>query len=119
MQMALRQVEISSRMFQVGVAHQKLDRPQVSSGFHQGRREAVAKRVRANPLFDSGAFRGFAADVPDCMILKSGALPRDDLQCSEISKPSAASIASTRVRLRAAQVSLAHRDLENLCPGEH
>jgi hypothetical protein len=35
-------VEISSGMFQVCVTHQKLDRPQVSSGFHQGRREAVA-----------------------------------------------------------------------------
>src|SRR3954452_15904604 len=68
MQVALRQVEISRGMFQVGVAQQKLDRPQVSAGFQQGCREAVAERVRTNPLLDSGAFRGFAADVPDCMV---------------------------------------------------
>ena len=68
MQVTLRQVEISSGMFQVCVAHQKLNRPQVSSRFHQGCGEAVAEGVRANPFLDSGAFRGFAAEVPDWMI---------------------------------------------------
>ncbi len=68
MQVALRQVEISGGVFQVGVPQQKLNRPQISAGFHQGCGEAVTERVRANPLLDSGPFRGFAADVPDRVI---------------------------------------------------
>ena len=70
MQVTLRQVQIDHGVFQVRVSHEKLDRPQVGSGLHQGSRETVAKRVRTHPLFDSCAFRRFAADVPDCVIRK-------------------------------------------------
>jgi hypothetical protein len=52
MEMALRQMEISRGLFQVHMAHQELNRPQVSSGFHQGCRKAVPESVRANPLLD-------------------------------------------------------------------
>src|SRR5208283_1360352 len=67
-QVALRHVEIPSGVFQMRMAHQKLDRPQVGSLFHQGCGEAVAECMCANPLLDSGALRGFAADVPDGVI---------------------------------------------------
>ena len=68
MQMTLRQMEISGGLFQVHMAHQELNRSQVSSGFQQGCREVVPESVRANPLFDSGPFCGFAADVLDGVI---------------------------------------------------
>src|SRR4051794_18970116 len=70
MQVTLRQVQIDHGVFQVRVSHEKLDRPQVGPGFHQGCRETVAKRVRTDRLLDSCAFRRFAADVPDCMVRK-------------------------------------------------
>jgi len=68
MQMTLRQMEISCGLFQVHMAHQELNRSQVSSGLHQGCREAVPECVRANPLFDASAFCRLAADVPDGVI---------------------------------------------------
>ena len=43
MQMALRQMQIDRGVFQVRVSHQKLDRPQVSSG------QAVEMTVRGKP----------------------------------------------------------------------
>ena len=70
MQVTLRQVQIDHGVFQVRVAHEKLDRPQVGPGLHQGCRETVAKCVRTDRLLDSCAFRRFAADVPDCVIGK-------------------------------------------------
>ena len=70
MQVTLRQVQIHHGVFQVRVPHEKLDRPQVSPGLHQGCRETVAKRVRADRLLDSCSFRRFAADVPDRVIRK-------------------------------------------------
>ena len=61
-------MKISSGMFQVRMSQQKLDGPQISSGFHQGGREAVTECMGANPLLDSGALRSFAADGPDGVI---------------------------------------------------
>ena len=62
MQVTLRQVQIHHGVFQVCVSHEKLDRPQVGPGLHQGCRETVTHRVRAECFLDSCAFRGFAAD---------------------------------------------------------
>ncbi len=47
MQVTLRQVQIDHGVFQVRVSHEKLDRPQVGSGLHQGCRETVAPMPRA------------------------------------------------------------------------
>jgi hypothetical protein len=45
LQVALRQMEISRGVFQVGVAQQKLNRSQVSAGFHQGCSKAVSEDI--------------------------------------------------------------------------
>ena len=66
--MTLGQVQINGSVFQGGVAQQKLDRPQIGSGFHQMGGEAMTKGVGANRLVQASAYSGFAAGVPNGLI---------------------------------------------------
>jgi len=50
LEMALGQMQIDGSVLQGGMAQQKLDRPQIGSGFHQMGGEAMAKGMGANPL---------------------------------------------------------------------
>ena len=55
MQMALREMEIDSRILEPLMTHQQLNGAQVGTGFEQMGREAMAQRVRMNLLGQSGA----------------------------------------------------------------
>jgi hypothetical protein len=68
MQMAMRQMQVNGSLLEVCMAHEKLDSPQVGSGFHQMGGKTVSQGVRANPLLDSGSLGRFFAGIPDRLI---------------------------------------------------
>jgi hypothetical protein len=65
MQVALRQVEVQGGVFQMCMAHQKLNGPKISSRSHQVGGEAVPERVRSDPFPDACSRRSLLARIPN------------------------------------------------------
>src|ERR1700736_4962693 len=64
-EMALGQMQVDGRYFEIAMTHQYLDRAQVSAGFKQVRGEAMSQSVRMNaPVVEAGAFGGDLAGTP-------------------------------------------------------
>src|SRR5215475_693456 len=68
LQVAMRKVQVNRGRLQVAMAHQKLDRPEIDTGFEQVGGERVAQRVRMDGLLDAGAASGLVAGVPDDLV---------------------------------------------------
>src|SRR5450755_2419209 len=65
-QVLLREVQIDRGLFQITVPEQDLDRAQISTGFEQMRRKAVAQGVRMDMLMlQTSAERGLLARSPE------------------------------------------------------
>ena len=63
-EMTLREMQVDGGLFQIVMSQQHLDGARVCAGFQQMSGEAVAQRMRVNPLvLESGALSGMPAGL--------------------------------------------------------
>ena len=116
-QMALRQVQIDGGVFQVRMAQQKLDRPQIGSGFHQVWWRSCGEACAAQSSCLMPARAAASWQAYQTVLSEMGCFhTRDGPRCWGTDRSSVSSSASTRARLRAASESAAHRGRAIPCP---